>query len=670
MTWLRTATLVAACLAGLWSDARPQSSTLAIGQPLPAAAAFVDADGHRVTLAQLALDETSSPQATAPAGTKGAARRADKQAPRQAPRQAPTQDATQRAEDGATQGATQWRSTRRASSNGLLLLRIQAAWCGPCQWHADWSRELLASFPERLRVIDLIVADEDNQPAAAAALREWRTRAGAAITVVADVDRQFTTLSAPLFPAPAPLPRLLLLDARDLTIRAALSNPSPDVVSATITRELSAMSAAAAQSAPPVSRISPASHVSPVSPVSAATSAQSIAAAETSSPRAAQIVEPARAAALMDERFTRDQWDLIRAMRMPDAPPADPTNRVADDPRAAAFGRTLFFDQSLSPAGRSCSSCHAPDLLFTNGKDIASEGVGPGVRNVPTILLASHARWLLWDGRVDSAWAQAVMPFEDATEMGSSRLFVAHAVRARHAAEYEALFGPLPPLSDGARFPAAGLPGDPRWAAMRDADRTAVSGVLANVGKALAAFQRALRVQPTALDRYAAGDMQALTADEKDGLAAFLTAGCAQCHHGPRLSDDAFHTLRFPTGHDDGRADRGRVDGLARLRDDEFSRAGAFSDAPLPRRQPVDSPAALGAFRTPGLRGVPFTMPYGHGGGFGGLSSVIDAHRTGGLPPASRYAVGETEPWAQGFDPALTPKIIRFLQVLRADVTP
>lgn len=642
MTWLRTATLVAACLAGLWSDARPQPSTLAVGQPLPAAAAFVDADGRRVTLAQLALVDAS--------GTDGA-RKADKQAP--------AQDATQGAAKGAT--PSQSRLQRRPSSNGLLLLRIQAAWCGSCQWHADWSRALLASFPERLRVIDLIVADEDNQPPAATALRAWRTRAGAAIAVVADADRQFTTLSAPLFPAPAPLPRLLLLDARDLTIRAALSNPSPDVVSATITRELSAMSGAAVQSGSPVSR---------TSRVSAKTTAQAIATAETSSPRAAQMVEPARAAALMDERFTRDQWDLIRAMRMPDAPPADPTNRVADDPRAAAFGRTLFFDQSLSPAGRSCSSCHAPDLLFTNGKDIASEGVGPGVRNVPTILLASHARWLLWDGRVDSAWAQAVMPFEDATEMGSSRLFVAHAVRARHATEYEALFGPLPPLSDGARFPGAGLPGDPRWAAMRDADRTAVSRLLANVGKALAAFQRALRVQPTALDRYAAGDMRALTADEKDGLAAFLTAGCAQCHHGPRLSDDAFHTLRFPTGHDDGTADRGRADGLARLRDDEFSRAGPFSDAPLPRRQPVDSPAALGAFRTPGLRGVPFTMPYGHGGGFGGLSSVIDAHRTGGLPPASRYAVGETEPWAQGFDPALTPKIIRFLQVLRADVTP
>jgi cytochrome c peroxidase len=357
-------------------------------------------------------------------------------------------------------------------------------------------------------------------------------------------------------------------------------------------------------------------------------------------------------------------------MRLPPQPPADPTNRVADTPAAAELGRRIFSDRSLSPSGRvACISCHSPELVFTNGKDTAAEGVGPGNRNVPSMVLASHARWQLWDGRADSLWAQAVLPFEDATEFGSSRLFVAHAVFDRHRSDYEPIFGPLPPLDDAGRFPANGKPGDAAWEAMSPADREAVTRVLADVGKSIAAFERSLRVKPNALDRYADGDAAALTAPQKAGLRAFFDAGCAQCHHGPRLTDDAFHNLRLPTGRADKAADRGRADGIPHLLSSEFLRSGRFSDAagPPPPALPT-STGETGAFKTPGLRGVPFTMPYGHGGGFGGLASVIEAHRTGGLPGGGRFAAGDAEPWAQGFDPALAAPIEAFLRTLSLDV--
>jgi len=266
-------------------------------------------------------------------------------------------------------------------------------------------------------------------------------------------------------------------------------------------------------------------------------------------------------------------------------------------------------------------------------------------------------------------WSQAVMPIEDEGEMASDRLYVAHAVGARYRAEYAAVFGPLPDLADGARFPRAGRPGTESWASMRAEDQEAVSRVLANVGKALAAFERRLVVPPTSLDRYAAGDLDALSSAEKDGLAAFLEAGCAQCHFGPRLSNDAFHNLRFATARVDGQPDRGRLDALPALLENEFARHGPFSDAPA---RPPAAPRlerALGAFRTPGLRGVAATAPYGHGGGFDSLRAVIDAHRTGGLPAGSPATVGDAEPWAQGFDPALTPRIVWFLHGLRADLT-
>src|SRR5688572_28183294 len=46
---------------------------------------------------------------------------------------------------------------------------------------------------------------------------------------------------------------------------------------------------------------------------------------------------------------------------LPPVPP-DPTNAVADDPRAAELGQRLFFDARLSKNGLiSCASCHVPE---------------------------------------------------------------------------------------------------------------------------------------------------------------------------------------------------------------------------------------------------------------------------------------------------------------------
>ena len=54
----------------------------------------------------------------------------------------------------------------------------------------------------------------------------------------------------------------------------------------------------------------------------------------------------------------------------------DPTNKYADDARAAALGRDIFFDRRFSINGEvACVTCHQPDLLFTDKLPLA-QGLG------------------------------------------------------------------------------------------------------------------------------------------------------------------------------------------------------------------------------------------------------------------------------------------------------
>ena len=69
--------------------------------------------------------------------------------------------------------------------------------------------------------------------------------------------------------------------------------------------------------------------------------------------------------------------------------PADPTNRFADDPAAAALGATLFFDQRLSANGKvACATCHKIDRQF---QDDLPLGEGLGTANRRTMPLAGAA---------------------------------------------------------------------------------------------------------------------------------------------------------------------------------------------------------------------------------------------------------------------------------------
>jgi cytochrome c peroxidase len=330
----------------------------------------------------------------------------------------------------------------------------------------------------------------------------------------------------------------------------------------------------------------------------------------------------------------------------------DPSNAVEQRSPAIDLGRRLFSDARLSRNGAvSCASCHDPGRQFQDGLSV-SHGVGTGSRRAMPIVGAGHGPWLFWDGRKDSLWAQALGPLEDAVEHGTTRTRVAHLVALNYRLDYEALFGALPRLE--------GLPDDAgpkgtateqaEWAAIDAGRRADVSRVFANVGKAIAAFEKSLQHTPTRLDGYIdavlRGDAAAsgqLRADEVRGLRLFIgKAQCVSCHNGPLLSDQQFHNTGVPP-RDATRPDRGRAAATALVRNDEFNCLGPFSDARPEQCQELrfmvmDDPALEGAFKTPGLRGVADRAPYMHAGQFATLEQVMRHYVA-----APHAAVGHSE---------------------------
>lgn len=374
------------------------------------------------------------------------------------------------------------------------------------------------------------------------------------------------------------------------------------------------------------------------------------------------------ASALIDDRFTERQWQILLRMSPVPATPPDPTNRFADNAEAAALGRLIFEDTGFSRGDDvACVTCHQRARAFTDGRVVAEAQTPPqrGRRNTPTLLFSGWGRWKLWDGGADTLWAQPVLAMENPREHDFTRVEIARRVATVYRARYVALFGALPPLEDAGRFPLRAKPGDAAWEVMSPDDQTAVNRVVANVGKALEAFERTLTAGPSPFDRYMAGERDAMTPLQRDGLKLFITLSCINCHVGPLFSDDDFHALRMP---DDAVAgpDRGRAEGLETAARSVFGARSVFSDdrEAYPAAEPVTS-AALGRFRTPTLRGVALTAPYGHAGALTSLEEVIIHDAGGGLSIADPRALGERDPALIPFAP-LPGEVAALAAFLRA----
>jgi cytochrome c peroxidase len=288
----------------------------------------------------------------------------------------------------------------------------------------------------------------------------------------------------------------------------------------------------------------------------------------------------------------------------PETAVPDTSNRRQGDAASVALGQRLFFDTGLSGDGRvACATCHQPGKAFQDGLSTAV-GEGRGVRNTIGLMDAAGQRWSGWDGGTDSLWAASVRPLLNPREMGASAANVAAHVRAD-------------PLLAGLAGPGA-----------------TDDAVLAEVGKALAAYQATLVSPRSAFDDFrdalARGDLVAAARyplAAQRGLKLFVgRARCALCHAGPRFTHGEFADIGVPFFVTGG-VDPGRHGGLRALLADPFNRLGPHADdggqGAVATRHVRQAHRHFGEFKVPGLRQLRHTAPYMHAGSHATLAEVV-----------------------------------------------
>lgn len=318
----------------------------------------------------------------------------------------------------------------------------------------------------------------------------------------------------------------------------------------------------------------------------------------------------------------------------------------AHPPEMARLGQALFYDKLLSGGlNISCGSCHDHTLASGDGLSL---GLGEGAsglgeyrlprhksdavahrvpRNAPGMfnLGARAITAMFWDGRleVDASQpsgfrapakfdipqglssvvaAQALFPITSEVEMSGERHEneIALAAARRPALAWPLIakrVGDTPaywPLISAA-YPALETPGQLE---------------ITHLVNAIAAFiETEWRADNSAFDRYLRGEAEAISAEAKRGAKLFYgSAGCAACHSGPLQTDNGFHAIAMP------QLGPGRMPIMRHVFSD-FGRMAATGERQDAYR-----------FRTPSLRNVAETAPYGHSGAYPTLEAVIRHH--------------------------------------------
>ena len=306
------------------------------------------------------------------------------------------------------------------------------------------------------------------------------------------------------------------------------------------------------------------------------------------------------------------------------------------------LGRDLFFDPILSGNRNiACSSCHVPSAgsadavsltLGEGAQGLATARISPDghaariARHTPALFnLGAHEfDVLMHDGRVASDPATRfgfALPEPAFLERPVTSALAAQALMPMIAPDEMAGRPGSNPVADAvAAGNITGLGGAWDLIARRVADtpeyRQRFQWLIGDnepihithIAQALADFTTyEFRATNSPFDAFLRGDDSALSNDQMRGLSLFYgKAQCSTCHSGPFQTDHDFHAIAMPQfgpgkDHGPGTADHGRA---------------AISGEPSDKYR----------FRTPSLRNVALTAPYGHTGAYATLGGIIRHH--------------------------------------------
>ena len=328
-------------------------------------------------------------------------------------------------------------------------------------------------------------------------------------------------------------------------------------------------------------------------------------------------------------------------------------------PALSVLGRALAFDKVLSGnRDISCMTCHLSKLATVDSRSIAigqgGVGLGPNRvhpqglfihRNAPPLFNLSPMTFLTWDGRVFtntkgiirtpniqiSPAQGAVLEFGPVSALPMFPVLSRSEMRGTSGNELAEVPDSLPKRTWA--FLMARLGAIPQYRTMFEAaypGQTFATMDFAHAGNAIGGWITDVFTFTNApWDQFLAGNDDALTEQQLRGAQAFLTvAKCSQCHTGTMLTDQKFHNVAVPqvgpgfgdgpTGHDD----------FGRMRESHVL-------------------AHKYRFRTPPLRNVELTSPYGHDGAIVTLRGWVD-HYTASDVKLRNYDVNQLEPALRG----------------------
>lgn len=359
----------------------------------------------------------------------------------------------------------------------------------------------------------------------------------------------------------------------------------------------------------------------------------------------------------------------------PPLPPAPfpPQNPITEPKRI--LGKLLFWDEQLSADNTvACGTCHRPgrggsdprvarnpgldNLLNTPDDKLASPGIISSdaanqfivdavfglnrqitARAANSFLFGQFAPDVFWDGRARSAFtnpetgnlsipqgggleSQAVVPILSGVEMGHI---------GRTWPEVTAKLAIVTPMILASNLPAdvaAILSGNPSYPDLFAAAFGDPAISAERIAFAIATYERTVVPNQTPWDAFNAGNNNALTPNQVQGLNVLRGSPCFVCHVPPQFTNNAFENVGLrPIAEDNG------------------------------RQAVTGNNADRGRFKTPTLRNVGLKPTFMHNGQFTTLNQVIAFYANG----AAQFPDNRSPLLPIALPPPAVPQVVDFL---------